>query len=89
MKNGDGTEGRNKFVEEWFCGESFITNISSLAQDAPGSQIADDWDSEIALFFKSCPVTWGDTSASTAPWDAVLCFAFFSFISSLYSSHIY
>lgn len=50
MKNEDETEGMSKFVEEWFCGESLTTNTSSLAQDVPGSQIADDWDSRIALF---------------------------------------
>lgn len=41
MKNGNETAGRNKFVEEWFCRESFTTNISSLAQDAPDSQITE------------------------------------------------
>lgn len=56
MKNGDETEGRNKSVEEWLFGESFTTNISSLAQDVPGSQTADDWDSKIALFSLSCLV---------------------------------
>lgn len=51
MKNGDETEGRSKFGEEWFCRESLMANISSVAQDVPVSQIADDWDSRIALFF--------------------------------------
>jgi len=51
MKNGDGTEGKSKFVEEWFCGELLTASISSLSQDTPGSQIADDWDSRTALFF--------------------------------------
>lgn len=37
----DETAGRNKFEEEWFCRESFTTNISSLAQDAPDSQITE------------------------------------------------
>lgn len=54
MKNGNGTEGRNKLVEEWFCGEQFTTNISSLAQDAPGSQIADVWGAA-RLFYSSSP----------------------------------
>lgn len=57
MRNGNETEGRNKYVDEWFCEGSFTTNILSLAQDAPGSQIADDWGSKIALFFQSCPGT--------------------------------
>lgn len=51
MKNGDETEGKNKFVKEWFWGESLTADISPVGQDVPGSQIAEVWDGRIASFF--------------------------------------
>lgn len=50
MKNGAETEGWSKFMEEWFCGESLIADISFVAQGVPASQIAEAWHGRLDLF---------------------------------------